>query len=58
MGLDPEGFPTMGDAWAKQREKRAKSDREYFKEHGSDRVHGGETQSVEPPPTAHPPETR
>lgn len=34
LGLDPEGFPTMGDKWARTREQRTRIERQRDVSHG------------------------
>lgn len=36
MGLDPDGFPTMGDKWAQVRAQRKKVEERREREHGPD----------------------
>lgn len=34
LGLDPEGFPTMGDKWARIRNQRTRIERQQASAHG------------------------
>lgn len=36
MGLDPDGFPTMGDRWAQRHEQARRIDEAREREHGPD----------------------